>query len=86
MNTTTRVQSPTADAAYAHALDLGCGREKLPGALGMDKNPRSDADRGGFFEDRGIAFFSNCGAGRNALEGEGGRNISAERMGEGSTL
>jgi SAM-dependent methyltransferase len=25
-------------------LDLGCGRDKLPGALGMDSNPASDAD------------------------------------------
>jgi ubiquinone/menaquinone biosynthesis C-methylase UbiE len=25
-------------------LDLGCGRDKLPGAVGMDRNPRSDAD------------------------------------------
>jgi SAM-dependent methyltransferase len=25
-------------------LDLGCGRDKLPGAIGMDQNPRSHAD------------------------------------------
>lgn len=25
-------------------LDLGCGRDKLPDAVGMDQNPRSDAD------------------------------------------
>jgi ubiquinone/menaquinone biosynthesis C-methylase UbiE len=25
-------------------LDIGCGRDKLPGALGMDVNPRSAAD------------------------------------------
>jgi ubiquinone/menaquinone biosynthesis C-methylase UbiE len=25
-------------------LDLGCGRDKLPGAIGMDSNPRSHAD------------------------------------------
>jgi ubiquinone/menaquinone biosynthesis C-methylase UbiE len=36
----TRAQSATT----ATTLDVGCGRDKLPGALGMDKNPRSDAD------------------------------------------
>jgi SAM-dependent methyltransferase len=25
-------------------LDLGCGKDKLPGAVGIDANPRSDAD------------------------------------------
>jgi hypothetical protein len=25
-------------------LDIGCGRDKLPGAIGIDANPRSDAD------------------------------------------
>ena len=25
-------------------LDLGCGRHKVPGALGVDQNPRSQAD------------------------------------------
>ena len=25
-------------------LDIGCGRHKTPGAVGMDSNPRSDAD------------------------------------------
>ncbi len=25
-------------------LDIGCGRHKTPGAIGMDSNPRSDAD------------------------------------------
>jgi hypothetical protein len=28
----------------ARVLDLGCGRDKLPGAWGVDANPRSDAD------------------------------------------
>jgi hypothetical protein len=37
------------DAAAAsdpavRALDLGCGQDKLPGAVGMDSNPRSRAD------------------------------------------
>jgi hypothetical protein len=25
-------------------LDVGCGRDKLPGSIGIDRNPRSDAD------------------------------------------
>lgn len=25
-------------------LDVGCGKNKLPGAIGLDSNPRSDAD------------------------------------------
>ena len=25
-------------------LDLGCGKRKLPGAIGIDNNPKSDAD------------------------------------------
>ena len=25
-------------------LDIGCGKHKTPGAVGMDSNPRSDAD------------------------------------------
>ena len=25
-------------------LDIGCGRHKTPGAIGLDSNPRSDAD------------------------------------------
>ena len=28
----------------ADILDLGCGRAKTPGAIGMDSNPNSDAD------------------------------------------
>ncbi|MDT5294110.1 MAG: hypothetical protein QOJ76_990, partial [Acidobacteriota bacterium] len=25
-------------------LDIGCGKHKTPGAVGLDSNPRSDAD------------------------------------------
>lgn len=28
----------------ARILDLGCGKNKLPGAIGVDRNPASDAD------------------------------------------
>ena len=34
----------TTSAPSQRILDLGCGRDKLPGAVGMDQNPRSDAD------------------------------------------
>ena len=34
----------TMSAPSQRILDLGCGRDKLPGAVGMDQNPRSDAD------------------------------------------
>lgn len=30
--------------APERVLDVGCGRDKLPGAVGIDANPRSDAD------------------------------------------
>ncbi|MET0384576.1 MAG: methyltransferase domain-containing protein [Polyangiales bacterium] len=45
-STLRRVLTPTSSQAGAtrRTLDIGCGREKLPGALGLDKNPRSDAD------------------------------------------
>jgi len=42
---------PAADGARApqpraapKILDIGCGKHKTPGAVGMDSNPRSDAD------------------------------------------
>jgi hypothetical protein len=31
-------------AVTERVLDVGCGRDKLPGAIGIDANPRSDAD------------------------------------------
>ena len=31
-------------AQAERVLDVGCGRDKLPGAIGIDANPRSDAD------------------------------------------
>lgn len=31
-------------ASKLQVLDVGCGRDKLPGAIGIDANPRSDAD------------------------------------------
>jgi len=31
-------------ATTERILDVGCGRDKLPGAIGIDSNPRSDAD------------------------------------------
>jgi SAM-dependent methyltransferase len=34
----------TATARGEKSLDLGCGRDKLPGSIGIDVNPRSDAD------------------------------------------
>src|SRR5437762_5157982 len=34
----------TVAAQGEKSLDLGCGRDKLPGAIGIDANPRSDAD------------------------------------------
>lgn len=37
-------QPTNSTAAAPRILDLGCGRDKLPGAIGMDRNPRSDAD------------------------------------------
>ena len=36
MNTPSNKQS--------NVLDIGCGRDKLPGAIGIDSNPRSHAD------------------------------------------
>ena len=27
-----------------HVLDVGCGKRKTPGAIGIDSNPRTDAD------------------------------------------
>ncbi len=31
-------------SAPPRVLDVGCGRDKTPGAIGLDINPRSDAD------------------------------------------
>ncbi|MBL8679333.1 MAG: methyltransferase domain-containing protein [Myxococcales bacterium] len=31
-------------STHTRTLDVGCGRDKLPGAVGIDKNPRSHAD------------------------------------------
>lgn len=32
------------DASQQHILDIGCGTNKFPGAIGMDVNPRTHAD------------------------------------------
>jgi SAM-dependent methyltransferase len=37
-------------------LDLGCGRHKYPGAVGVDINPRSDADVRGDLNARRLPF------------------------------
>ena len=34
----------TTQTSDAKVLDIGCGRDKLPGSTGMDANPRSHAD------------------------------------------
>lgn len=36
--------TPERTSAGLRVLDLGCGRHKLPGAIGVDRNPRSQAD------------------------------------------
>jgi SAM-dependent methyltransferase len=35
---------PVVGPAQPRALDIGCGKNKVPGAIGMDINPRTDAD------------------------------------------
>jgi len=37
-------------------LDLGCGRHKLPGAIGMDRDPRSQADVLGDLDAKRLPF------------------------------
>jgi len=39
-----QVQENTASAVEKKILDVGCGRNKIPGAIGMDCNPGTDAD------------------------------------------
>src|SRR3712207_4562013 len=36
--------APAASARPPKILDIGCGRNKTPGAVGLDSNPRSCAD------------------------------------------
>ena len=38
------VRAAATPAGAVKILDIGCGRHKTPGAVGIDSNPRSDAD------------------------------------------
>jgi SAM-dependent methyltransferase len=40
----TPVHNPTESSQASRVLDIGCGVNKAAGAIGMDVNPRSDAD------------------------------------------
>ena len=40
----TEVKPETASTPKKKVLDVGCGRNKIPGAVGMDYNPDTDAD------------------------------------------
>lgn len=42
--TTGRAETTTAPGARPRVLDIGCGTNKTPGAVGMDINPRTAAD------------------------------------------
>ncbi|MET0649295.1 MAG: class I SAM-dependent methyltransferase [Pyrinomonadaceae bacterium] len=39
-----RARAPATLPVRMKILDIGCGKHKTPGAVGMDSNPRSDAD------------------------------------------
>ncbi|HLG16651.1 MAG TPA: methyltransferase domain-containing protein [Blastocatellia bacterium] len=41
---TSRSQTSTTGTAQPRVLDIGCGTNKTPGAIGMDVNPRTNAD------------------------------------------
>src|SRR5258708_32253404 len=42
--TASQTDSTTITASSARVLDIGCGANKTPGAVGMDINPRTAAD------------------------------------------
>ena len=46
-----RATSTSAFTATPKILDVGCGQNKYPGAIGIDSNPRADAD---VFHDLGV--------------------------------
>jgi SAM-dependent methyltransferase len=43
-HTQTPVREPVVSSGASRVLDIGCGANKVPGAIGMDVNPRSAAD------------------------------------------
>jgi SAM-dependent methyltransferase len=47
---------PGGPRAGRRVLDLGCGRNKRPGAVGLDRDPRSGADVRGDLNARGLPF------------------------------
>ncbi len=68
----------------ARALDIGCGTNKIPGAIGMDVNPRSAADviHAGYEESLSFAMSRenrNHDSENNVTPG--GRNVSRPGIG-----
>ena len=44
MNGSQPANTTHTEVRKSRVLDIGCGTNKVPGAVGMDKNPRTDAD------------------------------------------